>query len=735
MNNFLKSCAYKASACLALVLGMGVAQAQTCALGANSAASGGSFQLEAFPSEVTVNSSALSTYDTTLSSFALQNVYGVSRATPHARFLRVDGNTSITYTFSPAVPANRIALIVFDVGFNTAGSPPYNPQMTISFAGGANASDFSFSRITDVDFSASLNPLTYNAVTGVISKTSSSAAVRESGALVGNSSDLVTSLTLTTSGLVNGDLVGYGLASIPTCVTTRKVSFGAAGDFSFTNTNLSVASRNLTTTAVNTPVSGTADFVPNPATPVSITEALPTTPAGWRLAKASCSDARSAITGNTGTFGALTGNSISLPANVFHPAANITCEMVNSLLLAADDTQSTVMDVPVSGTASIFSNDTGTNVSLASINGAACSAFPCVRELGNGTLTIDAAGNYSFAPASGFTGVVTIPYQITDDGGLLASANIVITVSPVPKLSLAKSSNGPWVVQQSGAVYSLVVSNNGTATTSGIITVSDSLPNGVSASSGSYAGWNCTVSGQDVACTNSAAIAVGSASTVSLPVTIAAAAVPGVTNNASVGGGGDPYNNGNPPTPGSCAAGDLHCASTTTPVSPQPGIVVLKTNDASSVTQGALVTYTVTISNPGTIAVSGVSWSDNASVGLSDLAISAQTADANGSNFGTCSGLSCTGITLVAGGHVSYKVSAKVTGEPGSTAVNTASVLGGNCTAGAPCTSTDSDPIVPVNVMAVPAGDRVSLVLLALLLMSMAAVRIHTNRKSHSDQR
>jgi hypothetical protein len=45
----------------------------------------------------------------------------------------------------------------------------------------------------------------------------------------------------------------------------------------------------------------------------------------------------------------------------------------------------------------------------------------------------------------------------------------------------------------------------------------------------------------------------GSSSAFTLPVTVTAAATGVLTNHASVGGGYDPFNNGNPPAPGAAA--------------------------------------------------------------------------------------------------------------------------------------------------------------------------------------
>ena len=164
--------------------------------------------------------------------YTLQNVQGTARRYSSANYIRVSGNTSVTYTFSPAVPANRVAFIIFDVGVGTNIPPAYTPTLTLSVTGGASPSSFSFSSLLD-NTNSPMNPLTYTPATGVFSKTSSVSTVRESGAVVGNSNALVSSLTVTTAGLDALDLVGYGLPSIPTCITTRKISVGGTGSFSF----------------------------------------------------------------------------------------------------------------------------------------------------------------------------------------------------------------------------------------------------------------------------------------------------------------------------------------------------------------------------------------------------------------------------------------------------------------------------------------------------------------------
>jgi uncharacterized protein (TIGR03437 family) len=112
------------------------------------------------------------------------------------------------------------------------------------------------------------------------------------------------------------------------------------------------------------------------------------------------------------------------------------------------------------------------------------------------------------------------------------------TVIGVPDLAIAKTHTGNFTVGAAG-VYTLRVTNNGSGATTGNITVTDALPNGLSFRSFDGAGWNCTAVGQMVTCANAGPLAVGASSSFTLTVGVASAAVPSVTNAASVATTGD----------------------------------------------------------------------------------------------------------------------------------------------------------------------------------------------------
>ncbi|MBK7660968.1 MAG: DUF11 domain-containing protein [Betaproteobacteria bacterium] len=194
--------------------------------------------------------------------------------------------------------------------------------------------------------------------------------------------------------------------------------------------------------------------------------------------------------------------------------------------------------------------------------GAACGAVAVAGNAVTSTITtLPVGGSVTFtitgnAPATGtFTNaVVALPPLGTsdpDDPGRIGAgtngASATTTVLTVD-LQLVKSHAGSFTVGTSGT-YSLVVGNAlGAAPTSGTITVTDTLPAGLTFVSAIGTGWSCLHAAGVVTCTSSAVIAAGatSANPIALTVAVGPTAVPNVTNTASVSGGGEPaVNNGN----------------------------------------------------------------------------------------------------------------------------------------------------------------------------------------------
>ncbi|MEI6851736.1 MAG: Ig-like domain-containing protein [Bacteroidota bacterium] len=114
---------------------------------------------------------------------------------------------------------------------------------------------------------------------------------------------------------------------------------------------------------------------------------------------------------------------------------NIFVGLVNDPPIALNDTVSTPEDTPVSGNALTNDSDVdGGPLSIVSfiVNGVTYPAGATVNMPGFGVITVYNNGLFDFSPAQNFNGSVpVIPYTITDGNGGMATADIIITVTPV----------------------------------------------------------------------------------------------------------------------------------------------------------------------------------------------------------------------------------------------------------------------------------------------------------------
>jgi len=134
--------------------------------------------------------------------------------------------------------------------------------------------------------------------------------------------------------------------------------------------------------------------------------------------------------------------------------------------------------------------------------------------------------------------------SVSGGGGVSAGVGSVTVRILRADLRITKTHQGSFKRGQTGALYSIAVTNPGDAATVGLVTVTDTLPAGLIAQSISGGGWSCTLS--NLVCTRSDALAPGGAyPAISLIVDVGATAPASVTNTASVAGGADadPSNN------------------------------------------------------------------------------------------------------------------------------------------------------------------------------------------------
>jgi uncharacterized repeat protein (TIGR01451 family) len=202
-------------------------------------------------------------------------------------------------------------------------------------------------------------------------------------------------------------------------------------------------------------------------------------------------------------------------------------------------------------------------------------------------------------------------YSSGGDLVILANQTMAIPNEPVADLAITKGHAGNFTVGVNGT-YTLNVSNNGPNDATGTITVTDTLPAGLTYVSATGTGWACGAVGQIVTCTRAGPLANGaSAPSITLTVSVGAAAYPSVTNTATVSSGtfdNVAANSTNVGDPTTVLAPDLSTSTKT--------VLDLSGGDADP---GDVLRYTVTVRESAGVAASGVSVTDTVPATLTNL--------------------------------------------------------------------------------------------------------------------
>ncbi len=353
--------------------------------------------------------------------------------------------------------------------------------------------------------------------------------------------------------------------------------------------------------------------------------------------------------------------------------ATYTITVTNSGTASTSGTVTVVDTLPTGLTATAIAG-TGWTCTLSTLTctsttvEAAGASFPAI------TLTVNVAAN---APAS-----VTNSAAASGGGATVgATANDPTTINAVssaPALSITKSHTGSFTQGQTGATYTITVTNSGTASTSGTVTVVDTLPTGLTATAIAGTGWTCTLS--TLTCTSTTVEAAGASfPAITLTVNVAANAPASVTNSAAASGGGA--------TVGATA----NDPTTINAVSGAPALSITKSH-TGSFTQGQTgATYTITVTNSGTASTSGtVTVVDTLPTGLTATAIA-------GTGW-TCTlgTLTCTSTTVEAAGasFPAITLTVNVAANAPASVTNSAAASGGGATGTA--TANDPTTITPV---------------------------------------
>ena len=302
-------------------------------------------------------------------------------------------------------------------------------------------------------------------------------------------------------------------------------------------------------------------------------------------------------------------------------------------------------------------------------------------NVGNVSATCTRPALATGATAPAITVTVTAPAQA---GSLTNSASVASTTAdPVPgnnsssvttgvtaSADLAITKTGPaTVVAGSSVSYSLTVTNNGPSDAANL-TVTDTLPAGITFVSGSGGGWACSnVGNVSVTCTRAALVAGATAPVITVVVTAPAQAA-SLTNTASVASTtADPN-----------AADNTATASTT--VTASADLAITKTGPAT-VVAGSLVSYSLVVSNNGPSDAANLSVTDTLPAGVTF--VSATGTGWACTNVGNVSA-TCTRPALATG-----------TTAPTITVVVTAPAQGATLTDTATVSSATSDPVAGNN--------------------------------------
>ena len=219
--------------------------------------------------------------------------------------------------------------------------------------------------------------------------------------------------------------------------------------------------------------------------------------------------------------------------------------------------------------------------------------WPAVASLANGasmtySVTVTAPNTGTLLNVGAATSSTTDPNPANNNGS--APANRVSTVVSGVDLAIEMSHSGQFYVGQTG-LYTITVRNVGVGTANTTITVTDTLPAGLTFASVTRSAWNISSVGQIVTCTTPGPLAPGATIGFTLAVNVDAEAAPSVTNSATVSNvqDSDPANNR---------------------VVDQPAAVILdvaliaqKSASRSEVEIADVVDYAVTIRNQGATPV------------------------------------------------------------------------------------------------------------------------------------
>jgi uncharacterized repeat protein (TIGR01451 family) len=176
----------------------------------------------------------------------------------------------------------------------------------------------------------------------------------------------------------------------------------------------------------------------------------------------------------------------------------------------------------------------GSTCDAASGSGNAISTGTTLAASGTATYTVTGTVNVASGSIANTASVSLDATWLAESNAANNTATDTDTVVSAADLSITKVAATTFAVDNN-ASYTLTVRNNGPQSATGTITVTDTLPAGLSYVSATGTGWTCANSSGTVTCTMPGPLAnATNAPAITLTVLVAAAAAPNVSNTASV---------------------------------------------------------------------------------------------------------------------------------------------------------------------------------------------------------
>ncbi|MBG1231174.1 beta strand repeat-containing protein [Aestuariivirga litoralis] len=233
---------------------------------------------------------------------------------------------TVTDNKTPTFKLQLLTMAGFDGPFSFSQSNlAFTPaNITTTSAGTATPSSPTLSKVLAIgtDVSLQQTPVAGYALTAASCTDANSAVTGNTGTFGTFAGNIV---TVTAAKIVAGADITCVLTDFRSRLTLQKITLGGAGGaFTFSQTNLASTPASITTTAASTatPASPTPINVTTIGSAVTLSEAAL---GGWFVSAGSCTDANGAVTGNTGTLGTMSGNTLTLASANVKAGSDFTC--------------------------------------------------------------------------------------------------------------------------------------------------------------------------------------------------------------------------------------------------------------------------------------------------------------------------------------------------------------------------------------------------------------------------